>query len=121
MSQEQKFFRYAMHFYKDGKLHTPEMNETFTSLEEEGIEECFSKFIGKYYKVKLRIPTSCFVYDGVRIPRTNENEQQFEELEGEIERTLECRLLEIWRYSYQEQELPIPKDKSSLVTCTALP
>jgi len=110
MSQEQKFFRYAMHFYKDGVVHIPEMNETFTSLEEEGIEEDFSKFIGKYYKVKLCIPTSCFVYDGVRIPRTTENEQEFEKLEGDVEKTLGCQILEIWRYSYKEQELPIPTD-----------
>jgi hypothetical protein len=95
------WYCFAVQYWRDGKTHIESMDDVFATLDLNNINECFS------YPINLRMSSypSRMIYDGIQIPRTEENELLFKKIEAEptnARKSMGYKILEIWRYSFKE-------------------
>ena len=72
------WYCFAVQYWKDGNTHVSSMDDVFSTLEGDHTDEAFKYLIDK----RLASHPSCLVYEGVKIPRTEENEKYFQQIES---------------------------------------
>jgi len=105
----------AIHYLKDGVLHIREMDFVEPWIEqgskeknEQNLDFNFKYYLNKPYQDPLkssltpRVRIEGFVYEGVRVQRSPETEQEFDEIERSLYKYNPGYIREIWKYSFTE-------------------
>ncbi|MDF5722026.1 MAG: hypothetical protein PUP91_16385 [Rhizonema sp. PD37] len=114
IEQRTTLWRYEIQYYQDGAQHLPFL-DFFYFHDDEGSEERnefvldvrFKHHLLDVYKSPIEYSPSPresiqgYVYDGVRIKRTQETEEEFKAIESKFYKPNSGCVKEIWRFNVQ--------------------
>ena len=108
-----EYYAIVMRYYKDGVEHIPSMNflsfyEAEDVLNEKWMNFNFLLQLNKpyeqpcYYSPTPHQAIEGFIYDGFRVMRSKETEEEFENIERCMPKYTPGRVKEIWKYYFHE-------------------